>query len=671
MPLNKSTTVILILALLPLQKILADSFIDDSALVDPLLTEFSHVPVTTGLQDYDRYLDENDIKRIDLVYRNSRDDNTTRWYEVVDHSGRVLKRFGDNYQLSRLAEGRYRDRALLLVGAQRMNCKESCNSYHLFGSDNKAPDLSGMSTGDGLDTLMLEDGALLSIGHVGLQFIQNVTGQTRAKLMPAPLDISDAALGSNIDGDWMAIAVSDQGMIMLADRSGWDVLDVNLAAHGDRSGVLAVYPKGNGRALIALYRYINEYNKGLYLLDYDKNLRKVKHQGWLFNSEDSNIGFDPEIYRDSQTSQVIVSADKSSEGGQRVYFALSASDMKGLSAVLPLHVQQSGFVREKKGALMIGAGISQISWVASSKVEDNGVSYSEVDYLLADTQFVSANLEARLGNTSFTLNYLMNQAEQLLDDEIDGSVTSSTVATLTKEASSYLLSSIDFHGLLSASSSLRLQFELGETNGVAEVSVADNEKVYSRFSTGYNRIALLAMKERGLYMGGDYVGYSMPSAVGFSDSSGAIVLAGYDPDFEFDSLRFVFGYDALAYAKRYETNYSRLYWAGGGSIGLGWATLSDRIIDEARQDTGKSRIADLPIFFVLGGELEFGYIWQQRSKGLGGLGYSAALGYKFNANYLGAGQDGDNPSDDVDSLALEFSRFDLFHGPFLKANILF
>ncbi len=631
-------------------------------------TEYSYVSATAGNQGYQQYLNELGIPRLYLVSKSS-ENNKIHWTEVIDRNNRVLKKFSDNYSVSSLGEGRYDGQAMLLVTSVLKECKKNCRQNYLFRSDFKISKTQSITEGGMFDSLVLKDGNFMSLTHYGLQ-IQDIRSG-RIKTIPAPVEITDGIIGSNIDGQWMATAVTDQGEVLLADETGWSFLNLILAAHGDRNGILSIYPQSQDKALIAIYRYINEYNKGLYLVDYDMNTKTTNSQGWLFNSEDRNIGFDPDIYFNKKTNKVIVSAKNSSKENEYVHFPLPTKLLSGLQAELPEHVLNSGFGNEKAGSFMMGGGISQVGWAARSKVEKNDITYTDVDYLIADSIFLSANFEARIGDTSLTINYLQNRAEQLADDEIDDAVSHSGARFLTKEASSYLFSTIDFQGMLGASSSLRLMLERGKTKGVAEVNELNQDKIYSSFTTQYDRIGLLNMQERGFYFGGDYVNYAMPSAVGFSDNTAAIAYSGYDPDFEFSTIRFVTGYDALAYARRYETNYSRWYWAGGINLGLGWASLSSQLEDDAKQKTGKTEVASLPLFFAIGGELEFGYIWQKRSKTLGGAGYSTAVGYKLNGNYLAAGQGNDTSNDQVDSLFLEFSRSDLFYGPFFKANIIF
>ncbi|MEA3383284.1 MAG: hypothetical protein U9Q20_01220 [Campylobacterota bacterium] len=70
--------------------------------------------------------------------------------------------------------------------------------------------------------------------------------------------------------------------------------------------------------------------------------------------------------------------------------------------------------------------------------------------------------------------------------------------------------------------------------------------------------------------------------------------------------------------------------------------------------------------------MDFGYIWQQKSKTLKGLGYSTQIGYKLRGTYYGSGSSSDSESDsDSNDLTLEFSRNDMWHGPYVSFNIIF
>ena len=636
--------------------------------------EYAFAPVAEGKASHDHYLDQQGINRLRLESRS--DDSGNSWQVIVDNHGKLHKRFSSSLSVRFYAEGRYAKESLLLVGTTRQNCKKNCSDYYRYSTQSKTIKLNRMTIpsaplaitrkmamSDTFDSLVFENGEAVALTHSGLIF-QDHQGNP-ASVMNGPVEFVSGTIGNNIEGQWIATGISDDGGIYLFDSGSWSELNLRLAAHGDRQGIISVNPINQEKALVGLYRYINEYNKGLYILEYSRKERQVTSEGWLFNSEEINIGFDPSIYLDPRSQEVVIGATNSSNGQGPVHFRVPQSQMSHLQAQLPDHVWDSGFTEEKSVSFMLGGGISHISWIADSKVEKDDIVYNEVDYLISDSLFVSYNMEGRFNDTSITLNYLQNQADELADEQAN-----QVARQLTKKASSYLFSTIDTK--ISASSSLRLQLERGETNGIAKVKYADGRNDFTPFSTKYTRLALLVMKERGLYMGGDYIDYTMPSAIGFSDSSKNIRYAGFDPELGFSSVRFIIGHDTLAYAKRYEADYSHFYMSGAFNIGVGWASISDEIIEDAKQQTGKSDVGDIPLFLSIGGDMDLGYIWQQRSKSLNGLGYSIAIGYRINLNYLSSGQSKKSDSDiDADALALEFERYDIFHGPFLKANIIF
>jgi len=624
---------------------------------DDEVTEFSYTPLLEGQLNYQTYLNSLGIAQIRSV-RQSSDDNQRHWVDILDHNNKRLKRFSDNYSVNVRGQGRYKNAAMLFVTSTRKECKKDCTRHYLFGSNVRQPKLRSSLMGSTFSTLVLKNTDFLSINEDGL-LIQNVKNGA-VQHIKAPIKLTDGTIGNNIDGNWQAVAVGENGEVMVANMNGWRDLKLNISAHGDRSGILSIYPQTKNKALVAIYRFINEYNKGLYVLDYNFQSEQINDEGWLFNSEINNIGFDPDIYFHQAFNDVVVSSINSSDRDSNVYFRIPASQMSGLEYFLPDHVQNSGFIREKSFSFMIGGSISKTSWASQSEVEMDGTTYGKADYEIADSLFTSSNIEARFGNTSLTINYLQNRTED---------VTNTGTSGLAKEASRYLFSSLDFQGLLSPSSSLRLLLEQGKTNGIAKINIDSEAKETLNFTSKYNRFGLLSMQERGAYVGFDYINYSMPSVVGFSDNDEDIVFTTYDSGLELSSIRFLAGYDTLAYAKRYETDFSQWYYSGGMNLGLGWADLSNDVISRAKAETGKNDVAETPLFFILGGELELGHLWQKRSKKFNGLGYSMALGYKLNLNYLYGTPL--NDEEDTKSLYLEFSKWDAFHGPFFKANVIF
>ncbi len=624
--------------------------------------EFAYVAPSLQGVDYEGYMDQRSIPGVTLERVCSGLGGECR-YNVVDHRGRIIKGFGGSDSLTRLGAGRYREVGYLLLSRGYPCGEEWCSENLLIDSRGQIRKIGELPW---QQALALQVGAGGELYAVTEQAFVSRSAEGRSQTLAAPEALLSATIGANPGGLLSAVAVARSGRLYWSDGRQWRPLGFSLTAFGDRKGVAAVYPWRDDAHYIALYRYINEYNKGLYSIRFNPQ-DGTEEGGWLFNSEERNVGFDPDIYR-LQDGRVVISATNSS-AESRAFFQLDEGDFSQMNPEAPAHLQGSGFEREKVAAFMVGAGISRIAWRASSSVEQDNVTYTDVDYLIADSLFTQINLEGRIGTTSLTINYLQNRAEELVADEIDASGQSSSRA-LSQAASSYLFSTIDFQGLLSPSSVLRIAAEIGETNGVAEIRQLGGSVAYRRFSTKVRRIALLSMQERGFFVGGDYVDYRMPSAVGFSDASKQIAYSGFDPDFGFRAIRFVAGYDALAYAKRYETDYHRPYLAGGGNIGLGWADISAEIENAALAATGESEIDTVPIYFTAGLDLEGGYLWQQRFKRARGLGYSLALGYRLNFSILGGGQSEESEPDEG-TLYLEFNRSDLMHGPFLKGNIIF
>ena len=626
--------------------------------------EFSYVEQSLSGESYLDYLFIRDTPAVSLK-RKCTNDKKTCWSVAVNQSGKKIKSFGSKDSVTQIALGNYRDIGYLLV-SHTYSCgnDKTCTDKLLINSNGRIKNIGDIPwDGDVLATRVGRDGELYAVSKDA--FITR-RQDNNATQISAPESMISAEIGFNVDGIISAIVVAESGQLYWSDGRQWKLLSVTLAAHGDRMEIAAIYPKNRNSHYIALYRYINEYNKGLYTVRFDPVSGKEKG-GWLFNSEDRNVGFDPSIYSNQQ-GDIFVSAKNSSED-KKAFFKLNDSDFLKMNSMLPSHVVENGFQEEKLASFMLGGGISQVVWNASSKLEKNDVIYTEADYLIADTIFMNVNMETRIGDTSIVISYLQNQAEDLVSNEIDAG-GNSVSKVLSKEASNYLFSSIDFQGLLSPSSMLRIQAEVGETNGIAKVKHFDGSVAYHDFSTEMKRVAVLAMKEGGYFIGGDYIAYTIPSVIGFSDSSKSIAYSGFDPDFGFQAIRFVTGYDALAYAKRYETDYSRFYWSGSGNIGIGWAEISSAIEDDALAISGENEIDSLPMYFTFGVDLELGYLWQQRFKRFSGLGYSIGAGYRGSFSTMGIGQSDDNDSVSG-KLYMEFERDDWMHGAFFKANIIF
>ncbi len=619
--------------------------------------EYMSSPVLKGSKTTHEYFNEIGIPNVSVGTKCPEKGDC--WPVIQNQDGRVLKSFSAKHTVRKIASGRYRDYACILVEHNWKCGKEYCSETFIV-------DYGGRKTkffeeydkrveGESLDKIVSRDGNLIILSSKGITELGKDGSIVRT--VPSPMQLKQGILRNNPDGDIAVMAIGKNDEIFISNLKAWTSTNFILSERGDRKGILGAYPDADVIYCV-VYKYVNEYNKGLHTITAEFDGTKFTvNKGLLFNSEDRNVGFDPDVH--TEGNNVIIGA-KDSSNNKLVHFNLPKGEISEIRDVKPLHTV--GFEKEKSLAFLGGGGVSYISWVADSQVEKGDVTYMDVDYDISGSLFWLGQFEGRFGKTHIAVNYLRNQAESYIGKK---------GGELTKRASQFLLGKIDFHGLLPKPSSLRLVIEKSEINGVAkwkrnETFPAEDDE---EFSTEYYRFAGLLTRERGLYGGLEYVKYQMPSAVGFSDSSKSIVYTAFDKELEINKISLLFGYDMLAYAKRYETDYSKFYFAGNIGFGLGWLSISDEIRREAKEDTKKEDI-DTPLFVALDGTLEAGYIWQQRIKRWKGFGYSINLGYRAKGVYMGAGQAKESEAT-TKGLAVEFQRYDILHGPFIQCNLIF
>jgi len=273
--------------------------------------------------------------------------------------------------------------------------------------------------------------------------------------------------------------------------------------------------------------------------------------------------------------------------------------------------------------------------------------------------------EGRIGDVQLALSYLKNEAKK------EGG--------LVAKSSELLNFFVDFNGIFGSSSSLRLKAEEGNVNGVATfydkgegIQTVTADGTESEFEAKLTRFSALLMKERGMFYGLEYTDFTTPSTVGFSDSSKSIVVMGLDKAFKIDTYELVFGYDEIAYAKRYETNLNRFFFQAMGGVGAAVYKLSSDIKSQIKAKTPGKKIKDDTFSLAADLDLNVGYIYQKRFKLLRGFGFSFLAGYKARGTYTGSGQSDDSDSKIKENeLQLEMSRYDVWHGPYANLNIVF
>ena len=608
--------------------------------------EYSFVQMREGSDRVDEFFDRlglADIKE-DVECRQK-----VCYVSVINHEGKVL--LGPfntkNNSITIHGKGRYYKGAVALV-ERTMNISILVyKELYILHHDGRRVQLLPF-LGFYLTLKLLPNGNILIVKKDKLV---ELSPEGEVFSMPLPMTLEYAYLGNNPSGLVALVGSGGNDLLFLEYRredSRYIIDSQALTTYGDRKGILSIYPYAEGVSYSAIYRYVNEYNKGLML--YELNFKEgILLKGHLFNSDERNVGFDPSVYADEKS--VVVSARNSTEN-KWVHFVVPKEELGKIAYGKPAHIQ--GFEYEKSTSFIVSARISLLTWNALSEVRKDDTAYAKVRYEMSNSIFYGASLEGRMGRTQIAVSYLQNRAEEK--------------GGLTAKTSRLISGVIDVHGIFGRNI-LRIGYEEGLISGIARYEDVQNgtgrEVVFdTRLRTIYGYV----MQERGLYGGLEYLNYRIPSAVGYSDSSGALVYYDFDPNFTLNSFLLVLGYDEVKYAKRYETNFSRFYFAGNIGVGLGKAEVSAFIIDEAKRRASASEDS-VPLYVVGKAYAELGYIIQRRSRAYKGLGFSFNAGYRLTGMIVGV--DNDDSDSSQDKVYLEFQRYDLLHGPFLQANVIF
>jgi len=571
-------------------------------------------------------------------------------YPVIkNNQGQVLQRYGSQTHVSTIANGRYKSGAYLLY----LYSYGSGDSYHsehfLINQKGEHFNVPSYKSDNVLASIIDENRALFQVADDGLY--RNGVRIAKSEAL------EQAVLQNNPQGDIAIVAINTNRVVLASDSVNWKNAGIVLAQHSDVKGILAAYPQTNKRYYISVYNRINLYNKGLMgaVIDFKDDSVSA---GWLLNTSDENIGFDPELYlvEDSVVVSVYNSSTRQSNS-----LRLTQEEFASVGTTLPEHT--IGFESEEFLGFVAGARLSQLSWIASSKVEPKSVNYGEVTYDIGDALYKTLYFEGKVGNINLALSYLRGEAQEK--------------GGLTASASEALNFVVDFNQLFSPSSSLRVSFEDATINGVATFHTDFNslsitpDGTQEAFSSKLTRFNVLNMLERGWFFGGAYTQYKTPSAVGFSNSSKNIEVVALDKEFEIESYEFVFGYDEISYASRYETDMSRFYVQAMGGIGASVFSLSSQTRQAVEARSGKS-VENSTYSIALEGSVDVGYIYQQRFKAARGLGYSLSGGYHVRGSLNGMGQsENSDKTVDVDALVLEMSRYDVWHGPYVSFNVIY
>jgi len=633
--------------------------------------EYSFVPMREGTRPLEHYYDQAGIPNISSASKCSGEGDSRRcWPVIVNQRGDVLQRGSGKDILSISATGRYRDQAYgLVLSGQKYAIMDDHGDTERFRSDYREVIEGGRRLVKGfrkdreiLDTIVDKNGRIIALTSKNIVSVSRDGSVT--PLLSSTQRLTHGKLQNNADGAIAAIAVTVTDQILISNLQQWIITDLTLNKHGDQEKIFGVYPDSQQEVYGVVYKYVSPYNKGLYLLNADFRT-STSHSKILFNSEKRNVGFEPTIH--TEGDMIIVNTSDSTNH-KSVHFRLSKAEADTSDYEVPYarHLIDLREANERFLSFLVGSGTRYLLWQAASDVKMDDTTYAEASYDISDALLFSAQAEARLGKIRFVLSYLQNQAQKYTSEKAE-----ELGGDLTKHASRFLLGALNFDGLISESSTLRLVAEYSEINGVA--TIEQEEQIVEdllEFETKYQRFGVLYIRERGGYWGLDYTHYTMPSVIGFSDDSKEIVYTTFDSEFGMNKISFLGGYDKLASAKRYETNYNGLYLNGNFGLGIGWYDISDAIEKEAQNQTGTSKILQ-PGRLTLEGMVEIGYLFQRRSKALKGLGYVINVGYRGKGVFWSTGQFEDDEAIDADHLALEFNRGDLLHGPFVQVSLVF
>lgn len=618
--------------------------------------EYTMVPPEVGTASRDDYFASLGLPDVTLGTRCTTVNKvTTCWLELVNDRGRVLMS-GSESGLELVAKGRYPGRAAALIAFRRFEGEQVVTAHFIIDDAGRRREVAmdGAAALGNDARLLTPDDALVAV-EANRVAVYEPDGRLRSQV-PLPQPAAMAVVSADPDGQVAAVAVAaGTDALMACTPAGCVDLGLALAEHGDRIGVLSAYPAGPDGAYVAVYRYVNAYNKGLYIGWAD--IRTGQHTIVpLINSAVRNVGFSPQLY--VKDGSIVVGA-RDSTNSQDLRFVLTHDQVA--DALPPAMPHTDGFEQEDTVSVVLGWGVATNYWYVTSSVEKNDQSYAHVEYDLSDSLANEFQFEGRVGDTRLAVTYL---SQKLADSGSPG------VETLN------LL--VDFNDLFAPQWGLRIVRETGTVKGTARYTDNGNAPFSSagvqrsKFSTGYTRLRGDVTVERGMYFGMEYTDYTLPSALGFADSNGDVVATRYDEDVRLRGLDLHVGYDHAQYLSRYEANYRGLFYSGRIGLGLADVSLGPGVKEEVLASTGKSSVEGLSVgYLALDGELGYGI--QSRLRSLRGAGFLVVIGYRARfTNYTATRDPPQTPSAaDADKLFLEFDRSDLVHGAFARVLLIF
>jgi len=503
---------------------------------------------------------------------------------------------------------------------------DSATHYKLINSNGKISDYASIIEA-ALARAIAEDGTVYEVNRDALY-------KNGVLLSRSPQALSRASIFVNPSGDMSLIALTRSLTVLASNGKRW--LDSGIAVADDSDRMFAAYADEQRENIHygAVYVFDNSFCKGLKIYSADFGSGKVK-SGWLINSENSNIGRDPDIRMDNDT--IYVSALNSSVNN-RVDFALSAEDFNRLESDHGGKLNQR--CGEKPLYLTLGLGVSQFNWPSNKPS-----AIAPINYKIPDYWYSAYFVESEIGGYRF-MAHLM-RAESGIGDTVDNNLDSA-----------YIHAALDF----APNNEFYPRIEIEKFSKPIFVDSGNGILSRSDFSAEFLNARLLLKKQAQLYFGAEYSDRQVVSKISYK--LGDATSRNYvDLGTQIQSLSILVGTGGLAeYARRYENRVSRFYFQGDAGLGFFNASFGEDVVRQAATDFNRD-VPDSKTGFCLNFEAEFGYYHQIRSTFIRHGGASVTAGVK--SSFRGYLTDPSNHLAYLFAPKADYSYSDLNLSPFI------
>lgn len=563
------------------------------------------------------------------------------------------KTFRFNHTAYIVSTARYSNKSFAVVSQSQIDGNgelvSSQNEYYFIDGQKKIKRVDNPLCSSAISSSITSDGRWVCLGHTSIEIHSNTTS-IKYKL---PTNAKLGIINNNLDGE-LAVAIvsiatkqlyyANLRAIEAQGDTAWQATPIFLHNRSDLRNIIATYPTGNDSGVVALYEYINVFNKGV-------NLYKFDHSGVNYrvvtNNEVDNWGQSPQVFK--AADQYIITAQSKFNSNRKSY-SVNESEMSHQETYVNNHSDTSQF------DFLAGYGIQYNNWEAWQSVGD----YVKTEYVIESSLLHSVYMQARMRDTQLSLEYLKNIAEEKSDDDVGESID-------------FLTGLVDFNAFFSGADTLRLKVDWLKSSGTATYKASSRDycveglcQISKGFSSEYIAVDTLVFSEGGSFIGLSFSNYAIPSAIGLQTATESMRGITFDEHYEQNKLMFVAGKDAAAYAARYELDYSAFYFLPIVGIGAVQHKISDDAIERALDGSNKDVIGEFAL--ALTGTLDAGYIFQRRWLESRGLGFSLQAGIKAKYDWvMGAPFTSDSHLD----YEIAYERSDLWWGPYLQGNLIF